>query len=74
MTTPKEMLTVDEAAARMKMSTRHIRRLVDERRIAYHRLGRSIRLDPVDVDAYIASNRVEPITEADVWRDMRQVG
>lgn len=73
-TPPTEMLTVDEAAKRMNMSARHVRRLVAERRIAHHRFGRSVRLAPEDIDAYIASGRVEPITEADVWRDIRQVG
>lgn len=55
-----ELLTIDQAAKRMNMSTRHVRRLVAERRIAHHRLGRSIRLDSTDVDAYVAAGRVEP--------------
>lgn len=73
-TAPNEMLTVEEAAKRMNMSARHVRRLVAERRIAHHRFGRSVRLAPTDIDAYIAAGRVEPITEADVWRDIRQAG
>jgi excisionase family DNA binding protein len=65
---------VEEAAEVMGMSARHVRRLVAERRIAFHKLGRSVRIDPADVEAYIASVRVEPITASDVWRDMRRVG
>lgn len=69
-----DLLTVEQAAQRMSMSERHVRRLVAERRIAHHKLGRSVRLDPADVDAYIAEARVEPITESDVWRQVRRVG
>ena len=56
------------------MSARHVRRLVAERQIAYHKFGRSVRIDPNDVDAYIEAGRVEPMTESTVWRQMRQVG
>lgn len=67
------MLTVEEAADRMRMSVRYVRRLVAERRIAFHRLGRSIRFDPADVQAFIHSGRVEPLTPADVWPRRRRV-
>jgi excisionase family DNA binding protein len=58
-----ELLTVDEAAERIGMSVRHVRRLVAERRIGYHRLGRAVRLHPADVDAYVAASRVAPLVE-----------
>lgn len=74
MSAQREMLTVEVAAQRMGMSARHVRRLVAERQIAYHKFGRSVRIDPNDVDAYIEAGRVEPITESSVWRQMRQVG
>jgi excisionase family DNA binding protein len=60
-----ELLTVDQAADRLGMSVRHVRRLIADRQIGYHRLGRSVRLHPADVDAYVAKTRVAPITEAD---------
>lgn len=68
-----ELLTIQEAAIRMKMSARHVRRLVAERRIAFHKLGRSVRLAEADLLAYVAASRVEPMTEADVWRDLKRV-
>ncbi len=55
------------------MSERYVRRLVAERRIAFHRMGRCVRLAPADVDAYIEASRVEPMAESDVWRSMRGV-
>jgi excisionase family DNA binding protein len=52
-------LTVPEAAARLNVSPRFIRRLVDERRIPFHRVGRFIRLDPADLDDFLDAGRVE---------------
>jgi excisionase family DNA binding protein len=69
-----ELLRVEEAAEVMGMSARHVRRLVAERRIAFHKLGRSVRIAPADISAYLEATRVEPITESGVWRDLRRVG
>lgn len=70
----RELLRIEEAAEVMGMSARHVRRLVAERRIAFHKLGRSVRISPADIAAYIEAARVEPITSSTVWRDMRRVG
>ncbi|MDT4933279.1 MAG: hypothetical protein QOK11_1171 [Pseudonocardiales bacterium] len=64
----EELLTIEEAAHRMNMSARHDRRLVQERRIAFHRLGRSVRIAPDDITAYVEASRVEPIPETVMWR------
>jgi excisionase family DNA binding protein len=53
------LLTVEEAAERLGTSTRFVRRLVADRRIAYVKVGRHVRLDPTDVEAFIAASRVE---------------
>jgi excisionase family DNA binding protein len=54
------LLTVDEAAERLGTSARFIRRLIAERRIAYTKLGRHVRIAARDLDAFVASGRVEP--------------
>ena len=74
MTTSRSLLSVEEAAEVMGMSARHVRRLVAERRIAFHKLGRSVRIARADIDAYVAASRVEPMTESDVWRSLRRIG
>ncbi len=56
----ERLLTVDEAAERLGTSARFIRRLIAERRIAYTKLGRHVRIATRDLDAYVASGRVEP--------------
>ena len=53
------LLTVEEAADRLGTSVRFVRRLVAERRIAYVKVGRHVRLDPADMEAFIAASRVE---------------
>lgn len=63
-------LSVPEAALYLNTSVRFVRRLVAERRIAFHKLGTHVRLAVIDLDAFIASGRVEPITSATVLRDL----
>src|SRR5215217_6911604 len=53
------LLTVEEAAARLGTSTRFVRRLIFERRIAYTKLGRHVWITPGDLDALIAAGRIE---------------
>ena len=54
-----ELLTVEEAADRLGTSARFVRRLVFERRIAYTKLGRHVRIAARDLDAFIRAGRVE---------------
>jgi excisionase family DNA binding protein len=53
------LLTPQEAADRLGTSLRFVRRLVFERRIAYTKLGRHVRIAASDLDAFIAAGRVE---------------
>jgi excisionase family DNA binding protein len=68
-----DLLTIEEAAARLKMSVRYVRRLVAERRIAFHKLGRAVRFDPADLAAFVRDGRVEPMTSESVWSELRSV-
>lgn len=53
-------LTVQEAADYLNTSVRFVRRLIEERRIAFHKIGRHVRLHLADLEAYVSSGRVEP--------------
>jgi excisionase family DNA binding protein len=53
------LLSVEQAAERLGTSVRFVRRLIAERRIAYVKVGRHVRLDPDDVEAFITASRVE---------------
>jgi excisionase family DNA binding protein len=54
----ERLLTVEEAADRLGTSTRFVRRLIFERRIAFVKVGRHVRISPADLDAFIAAGRV----------------
>lgn len=66
MTTPRHarehidaMLDVNGAAQMLGVSTRFVRRLVDERRIPFHKIGKFVRISERDIEAFIATSRVE---------------
>jgi excisionase family DNA binding protein len=54
-----KLLTVEEAADRLGTSVRFVRRLVAERRIAYIKVGRHVRITEADLINFIAAGRVE---------------
>jgi excisionase family DNA binding protein len=53
------LLSVEQAAERLGTSERFVRRLIAERRIAYTKLGRHVRIATRDLDAFILAGRVE---------------
>ena len=53
------LLTIDQAAERLGTSARFVRRLRAERRIPVVKLGKRIRIDSHDLEAYIAAGRVD---------------
>jgi excisionase family DNA binding protein len=55
----ERLLTVEDAADRLGTSVRFVRRLIFERRIAFVKVGRHVRIAAADLDAYIRAGRVE---------------
>ena len=53
------LLSVEQAAERLGTSVRFVRRLVFERRIAYVKVGRHVRISSRDLDAFIEAGRVD---------------
>ena len=54
-----KLLTVEEAADRLGTSVRFIRRLIAERRIAYVKVGRHVRIAEADLMGCVDAGRVE---------------
>ena len=73
MTSTERYLTVVEVAAYLNTSERFVRRLVAERRIAFHHVGRHVRFAMSDLQAFVNSGRVEPITVGSTARTYRAV-
>ncbi|HET6873677.1 MAG TPA: helix-turn-helix domain-containing protein [Acidimicrobiales bacterium] len=55
------LLTIDQLAEHLGTSRRHIRRLVDERRIPFLKVGRFIRFDPDEVSQWLDQARHEAV-------------
>ena len=54
------LLDIDDLATRLGVTARFVRRLVEERRVPYLKIGRLVRFDPVEVERWIDTARVEP--------------
>ncbi|TPQ22637.1 excisionase family DNA-binding protein [Streptomyces sporangiiformans] len=54
-------LSVDQVAELLGTTTRFPRRLIEERRIRYVKVGRHVRIPESAVREYIASRTVEPV-------------
>jgi excisionase family DNA binding protein len=54
-----KMLNVEEAADRLGTSVRFVRRLIAERRIAYVKVGRHVRITEADLAGFVAAGRIE---------------
>jgi len=55
---PVGLLDVADVAVRLGATVRFVRRLVAERRIPYVKVGKFVRFDPVEVEAWIDDHRV----------------
>ncbi len=54
------MLDIDALAQQLAVSERFVRRLIEERRIPFHKVGKYVRFEQADVDRWVADRRVEP--------------
>ncbi|MEU1181693.1 excisionase family DNA-binding protein [Streptomyces sp. NPDC005820] len=55
------LLSVQEVAERLGTGVRFPRRLVEERRITFVKVGRHVRIPEWALEAYVAENTVQPI-------------
>jgi excisionase family DNA binding protein len=75
--TRERYLSPDQAAEYLNVSVGFIRRMASERRTRHYRLGKFIRFDPADLDAFAEVK--EPLTGPDpalvtqVWRRSRRL-
>jgi excisionase family DNA binding protein len=63
-----ELLSLEDVAKRLDVPPRFMRRLVAERRITYHKVGRYVRFHERDIADYLAANRVEAMRASTVRR------
>lgn len=58
------LLDVNEVARRLGTEPRFVRRLIAERRIEFHKLGRHVRISEAVLVEFIKAGRVPPVTSA----------
>ena len=51
--------TIEQVAEMLGLSTRSVRRLIDDRKLPVHRFGHAVRVADVDLRAFIAVHRVD---------------
>jgi excisionase family DNA binding protein len=65
------LVGIDKIAEHLGVTVRHVRRLVEERRIQYARWGRLLRFDPDDVAMWLDTVQIEPRLTASIPRGQR---
>jgi excisionase family DNA binding protein len=65
-----ELITSEELAQRLKITTRFVRRLVAEHRIEYIKVGRCVRFTSSAVVAYLERNKVCVMSRAELRRSL----
>lgn len=60
----ERMLTAPEAAELLGTTERFVRRIIAERRIAFVRVGRHVRIPVGALEDFVAAGRVEPMRSA----------
>ncbi|MFF8716427.1 excisionase family DNA-binding protein [Streptomyces sp. NPDC015184] len=58
----ERLLSVDQVAELLGTTVRFPRRLIEERRITFVKVGRHVRIPETAVTAFITANTVEPVT------------
>jgi excisionase family DNA binding protein len=61
-TIAEQLLSVEAVAERLDNKPRFVRRLIAERRIEYHKVGRHVRISESALADFIAAGVVEPVT------------
>ncbi|MFN3256209.1 MAG: helix-turn-helix domain-containing protein [Ilumatobacter sp.] len=57
----RPMLGIPQLAERLGTTERFVRRLVCERRIPFHKVGKYVRFDQDDVDDWVAHRRIDAL-------------
>jgi excisionase family DNA binding protein len=72
LTTKLPLLDAAGVALALGTSTRHVQRLVTERRIPFVKVGRFVRFDPAELDVWLDAQRVatvpRPCRYDSAWR------
>lgn len=60
---PPSLLDIAGLAQQLGVTERFVRRLVEERRVPFHKIGKFVRFHPDDVDEWVRNQRVEQVND-----------
>ena len=55
------LLSVEDVAVELGTTVRFVRRLVQERRIRFHKIGKFVRIARADLEAFVSAAEVPPL-------------
>ena len=55
------LLSVEDVAVELGTTVRFVRRLVQERRIRFHKIGKFVRIARADLEAFVSAAEVPPM-------------
>jgi excisionase family DNA binding protein len=55
------LLSVEDVAVELGTTVRFVRRLVQERRIRFHKIGKFVRIARADLEAFVSAAEVPPV-------------
>ncbi|MFD9721370.1 helix-turn-helix domain-containing protein [Streptomyces sp. NPDC059076] len=67
MVTVDRLLTVQQVAELLGTTVRFPRRLIEERRITFVKVGRHVRIPEQAVRAFVAANTIQPSRHGALW-------
>jgi excisionase family DNA binding protein len=62
------LLDIDAVATALGVTPRHVQRLVSERRVPFLKIGRFVRFDAAELNAWVDQQRVAPARHS-TWQD-----
>lgn len=68
----KKLLTVTELADILSVNQLTIRRMVKRGQLSAVRIGRAVRFDPADIDAFLTTVRTGPVSRNDGHQEGRK--
>jgi len=71
-TGPAQLLDYQELSSWLNDSVRHLRRLVNERRIPYVKVGHFVRFDPEQIRLWLETNGRAPVSAAAIGHRPRR--
>lgn len=66
-------LNIEQAADYLNVSVRFMRRIVGDRRVRHFKVGKFLRFDPADLDAFATASATRDDVASQAWVSVRRI-